>query len=415
MTNFPKKLNWYLVLATGLFTSLCQATQVQAQSFTQQVLVDGLNSPRGITIDSQGKLYIAEAGTGGASPCIASPSAQGEELCYGATGAIAILDTNTLDLTKPITNLPSLALPDGSDASGIHDLYFDAEGDLRGIIGLAGDPNLRDPVLNIPDFGTLIDINLTVSPSWSSVADLAAYEIDNNSDGGDVVSNPYSLVTHGNTTYVVDAGANALLTIDQNNQIDLAAVFPVTDVPTSIPGLPNPFPMQSVPTGSAIAPDGSIYVVEYTGFPFPPAEADIYRWDGQNLSVVASNFTNLIDLAFAPDGNLYALAYASNVLAGDFSGSLWRIGNNGSRSRIAVDGLQFSTGLAISDSGSIYIANNGYNAGLGEIIELEPREVIPEPSTIVTSVLLSVAFGVKKRFKKIPPLQKRAGVLINLR
>lgn len=393
--------NHTLILSAGLLL-LSLSTPVQAQNFNQRVIVNNLNSPRGLTLDSQGNLYISEAGFGGDSDlCIPSPSAQGEELCYGDSGAIAILDTNTGDLTRPITNLPSLALPDGSDASGIHDLYFNNNGELLGVIGLAGDPNLRDSDLNIPAFGSLININLTQPPSWSIRTDIAAFERDNNPDAGDLISNPYSLITQGNNTYVIDAGGNSLLRVDNNNQVSLETVFPITNVANPIPDLPNPFPMQSVPTGMIIAPDNSIYIAEYTGLPFPPGEADIYRWDGTTLSTVASDFTNLIDVAFDSNGNLYALEYANNVLAGDFTSNLWRIDTSGTRTRINVQGLQFSTGLAITEDDTIYIANNGFARGVGEIIELQPSNVIPEPSLLLPSVLLNLGFlGYMFKFKR---------------
>jgi hypothetical protein len=389
-----KKQNFNLIIGAGLFAAITSyGINVQAQNYNQEVIINGLNSPRGITIDSEGNLYIAEAGIGGDSPCIPSPSAQGEELCYGPTGAIAILDPETRNLTRPITNLPSLALPNGSDASGIHDLHFNSNGELLGVLGLAGNPNLRDTVLNIPEFGNLITVDLNPTPSWSPRADLAALERDNNPDGGDLISNPFSLTSLGNTTYAVDAGGNSLLTIDSDNQVEVATIFPTTLVDNSIPDLPNPFPMQPVPTGIAIAPDNSIYVTEYTGFPFPPGEADIYRWQGANLSTIESNFTNLIDLAFDSNGNLYALEYATNVLAGDFTGSLWQITPDGTRNKINVQGLQFPTGLAINENNTIYIANQGFSSGVGEIIALEESDnIVPEAPLILPTALLNVAF-----------------------
>jgi sugar lactone lactonase YvrE len=159
--------------------------------------------------------------------------------------------------------------------------------------------------------------------------------------------------------------------------------------------------MQSVPTGMAIAPDNNIYIAEYTGLPFPPRGADIYRWDGTTLSTVASNFTNLIDLAFDSNGNLYALEYASNVLQGNFTGNLWQIDTNGTRRRINVQGLQFPTSLAITEDDTIYIANNGFARGVGEVIELQPSNIVPEPNLLFSSVILNLGFlGYLIKFKR---------------
>ncbi len=48
------------------------------------VVASGLNNPRGIAIGPDGRIYVAEAGTGGAGPCITG--GEGETVCLGATG-----------------------------------------------------------------------------------------------------------------------------------------------------------------------------------------------------------------------------------------------------------------------------------------------------------------------------------------
>ena len=73
-------------------------------------------------------------------------------------------------------------------------------------------------------------------------------------------------------------------------------------------GLPpnTKIPMDTVPTSVAVAPDGSYYVGQLTGFPFPVGAANIYKVPagGGSAQVVASGFTHIVDLTFGPDGSL---------------------------------------------------------------------------------------------------------------
>lgn len=389
-----KKLTITLALTVGFVSP---AAPILAANISTTVLASGLNNPRGMTFGPDGQLYIAQAGRGGNGTCILSGGQS--QVCYGPTSAIARLNTTTGATEVLIDNLPSLAQqPSGNEGTGLQDLYFDQSGQLFGIIGLGTNPDVRDNTLGVSAFGQAIAINLTGTPSWSPVADLADFERDNNPDGGGVDSNPYSLVVQNGVIYATDAGGNSLLRVDGNGAITAIAAFPVRSVtpPPFIPNLPNPFPMQAVPTGMAIGPDNQLYIGQLTGFPFPVGGANVYRFNGTNLEEFATGFTNIIDLAFAPDGSLYVLEYASNFLAGDFSGQLWRIAPNGTRQSILDEGLSFPTGLAIGDDGAIYVANQGFVGGQGQILKITST---PEMTSVI-ALGVTALMGLRLRSKK---------------
>ena len=69
----------------------------------------------------------------------------------------------------------------------------------------------------------------------------------------------------------------------------------------------NTVTVQAVPTAVAEGPDGWIYAGQLTGAPFPQGAANVYRVasEGGTPEVYASGFTNIIDIAFGPDGNIY--------------------------------------------------------------------------------------------------------------
>ena len=88
---------------------------------TVSVIATGLNNPRGLNFGSDGGLYIAEAGSGGSGPC--GPGPEGDR-CYGESGSVTRIDPQTHAATRVASELPSLATPDGSFATGIHDISF---------------------------------------------------------------------------------------------------------------------------------------------------------------------------------------------------------------------------------------------------------------------------------------------------
>lgn len=360
----------FLTSVGGLsfFPEIAQASQ----PFTFEVLASGLNGPRGLSFDPHGVLYVTEAGRGGDGASIPSPSAPGARLFYGETGAITRIQNGVVE--RVVTGLPSLALPDGSDASGIQDIEFDARGNAYAIIGLAGNPSDRDTILNIPDFGSLVSIDaFDGGSSWTRLADLAAYESTNNPDGGDTVSNLYDLLIQDSTAFVIDAGGNDLFSLNTDgSELTLETVFPPRTTTDPVTG--EEVTYQSVPTAVTIGPDGAFYVSELTGFPFLEGEAQIYRIDANGVpEVYADGFTNVVDLAFDRFGGLFVLEYdADGILSGNSTGALVYLPpEENIRFTITSDDLITPTGLAIGPDNDIYISNKGFIAGEGEVLRLD--------------------------------------------
>jgi hypothetical protein len=183
-------------------------------------------------------------------------------------------------------------------------------------------------------------------------------------------------VLHGkHGRLVIDAGGNDLLLVGSDGQISTLAVFPsrLVDAPPVL-GLPPgaTIPMQSVPTAVAKGPDGAYYVAELTGFPFPVGAARVYRVvPGSAPQVYASGLTNVTDLAFDRDGDLYAVQFARNgILSGDPSGDVIKIARDGTRTSLASEGLVEPYGVAIGRHGEVYVTNKSSRAGEGEVLRL---------------------------------------------
>ncbi|MFN2135246.1 MAG: ScyD/ScyE family protein [Candidatus Promineifilaceae bacterium] len=340
-----------------------------------EVIATDLLNARGLAFGPDGALYIAEAGSGGDGVCVPGP--ENSENCYGTTGQISKVefdaDGNPADQTVLISGLSSIAAKDtGEEAIGPNDLAFSESGDLYFLMGLGADPAVRDPSGPFGaagmDFGQLVMVDSELN--MDNVADVSAYEGTNNPDGAQVDSNPYGLLPAGDDFAVVDAGGNSLLSVANIStptttaaaaDISTLAVFPAQMVEFP-PGSGSMIPMDAVPTAVEMGPDGAYYVSQLTGFPFPVGGASIFRVEpGEAPTVYQTGFTNILDLAFGPDGSLYVLEMAKDSLLADPPpmGRITQITPYGARSTFAEDGLIAPVDMEIGPDHALYVINLG--------------------------------------------------------
>jgi glucose/arabinose dehydrogenase len=248
--------------------------------------------------------------------------------------------STTLPAATPTFGLA--AAPDGSwlvadTGSGIFNLR---KGQTQWLASLPGATDVG--VLGVgsmfaltsPGFGGDGHLYRVSRGSVRAIADISGFEAAVNPDGGAIDSNPFDLaVLSGGTVVVADAAANAIVVTDMQGNVDWIATLPDQLVSTAnlkqlagCPGSGAPFcnlpamlPAQGVATSVAVGPDGYLYAGELKGFPAPTGYSRIWRIDPQARHVVcgasphcvevASGFTSIIDLAFAPDGSLYVTEF----------------------------------------------------------------------------------------------------------
>ncbi|MES2465308.1 MAG: ScyD/ScyE family protein [Armatimonadota bacterium] len=404
-----------LTVTAAAACALLPASAAFAQyDFT--LIMSNLDNPRGLAIGPDGGVYVTEAGRGGNGTTVTT--GDGSAQSFGTTSGVSRFLGGVQ--SRVLSGAPSLAVTTlngvpapGNDASGLQDITF-VGGQAYGLIGLGGNPAIRNSFTATENasgarfLGHLVTLSLDGSNTITSVADVSAYEAANNPAGGntgdDVNSNPHSLVARpGGGFAVTDAGGNDVLNVSAGGGVSTISVLPARTF--------GPFTYQSVPTGITLGPDGSYYFTELTGFPFPAGAANIYRYNPitNQTSIAYTGFTNLLDVAFAPDGSLYALQLNTNGILGNppFSGPagpgvLTRIDTLGNRTNISSPSFNLSnpTALAIGADGAIYVSNQGSSAGTGQVIRITATAPEPGSLPLLAGGLLSLVGVVQLRRRR---------------
>jgi hypothetical protein len=367
-----------LLLALGVAAPAAATTHVDVD-----VVASGLDSPRHLAFGSRGDLFVAESGRGGSGPCFIGGEGPA---CMGATGAVTKIDRRGRQ-SRIVEGLASYAnTPGNTNAIGPHGItvlgadrvYVTNGGPTAPTDPTTGAPISRDtlaaqnPAADL--FGRLLRIKH--DGRIRKVADIWAFERDVNPDAAvgnpAIDSNPVDVLFDHGRFVVADAGGNAIDVVNRRGHVSNLAVFPNRLVPNPFGG-PD-IPMQAVPTSVVKGPDGKYYVSQLTGFPFPPGAANVYRVNPRTgaVSVFASGFTNIMDLAFGRNGTLYVLEIDHDgLLGGSTDGGLFAISRNGTKRQIALPPgtLTLPGGIAVGRDG-LYVTNNAVSPGGGQVLRI---------------------------------------------
>lgn len=331
-----------------------------------------LHNPRGLNFGPDGGLYVAEAAGNGTPSNRCGLMSDGSIKCAANTSSITRIDPQTGEVDRIISGLQSLIPANGIAVAsgGVADVDFQGMGNAYVTVGLGLDPTLRTD-----HFGTAGENyarlgRFNPSGKFRLYGDLGAYEATANPDGGALDTNPYGILALPGKVVYTDAGGNALNQVTADGTITTLAAF----ARVSRPGTPSS--VQAVPTSVTLGPDGYYYVGVLTGAPFTVGIASVYRVppEGGTPEVAYTGFTNIIDVAFGPDGSLYVLEIARNAIPNfGAGGRLVQIAPDGTRTNI-VSGppLIAPGGVAVGSDGALYVTNMSTSPTAGSVLRIEP-------------------------------------------
>ena len=313
-------------------------------------------------------------------------------LAVAPDGSLLVADAGSgiVELRKGEGNLVA-SLPGVTDVAPI------GRGDMFAVTGEGEDPGASAKLYRVS------------RGNMSQIADLHAFEEANNPAGGLVESNPFDVaILTGGKALVADAAGNDLLVVDQQGNVDWVATLPnelastahlkalvgCPDAPEELAfvcGLPDMMPAEPVATSVAIGPDGAYYVGELKGFPAPTGMSRVWRIEPGTLhaecgtspacSVVYSDFTSIIDLAFGPDSTLYVVEFdEATWLAAElqfFFGLPVAVGGtvnacdmNGGGCSILAGPIMLPAAVAVDQGGTVYAAVSALIPGAAQVITL---------------------------------------------
>lgn len=325
------------------------------------IVVEGLNGPQGLFVDSDGNLWITEGGIGGDEEItFFNVTTYAEEPGFlGTTSRIIRLTPDGEQ--EVVTTLPSVTA--GQDRLG-GGRIAEHDGTLYVSYGIWAE-FLGDEV-TIPYFGTILQLDEASDDGVSAVASTWEHENAENPDAINLrETHPYGIAFGPDgLLYVADAAGNSLLSVDvASGEVNTVTAFEPLPGVFPNPVMDNQLLAQAVPTGVAFDDEGALYVSYLSGAPFVPGSAKIVTVDDEGqVSDFALGLTMLTDLAYGPDGNFYATQFALFGPRGPEpnSGAVIRITPEG-EAEIVVSGLPDVTDIAFDDEGNAYVAINGAN------------------------------------------------------
>ncbi len=328
-----RSIGWVLVL-------LSVASACASANSDYEVVLDGLNEPRGLWILSDGTLCAAEAGR----------LAEGQVVREGPTsnpaytGSVSCVDTAGVR-ERIIDQLPHVFYNVTGVTTGPADVA-EMDGDLYLLTG-EGQGRLARNLLRITDPTTPPEV----------VADFLAFAIETAQpdffEEIDIISNPFAMIPD-------PANRRLLVTDGATGRVLAAGLDGDIQVFSDVIG-------HEVLTGIARGPDGLVYVASFSQLPHGTGDGAVLRLypDGA-FEVAADNLTTPIDLAFDTVGRLYVLEFIDGTETSDpYRGKTGRLirlepqGDGWTTGRVLVQDMPFPTALLIDAEDRVYISVHG--------------------------------------------------------
>ena len=346
------------------------------------VVAEGLLNPRFLAFGDDGTLYITENGYGGDEELAlpefgtgeleATPATPGADVVVAPEGTpveAPPMPPSTRGYTGRISQVSAdgmqEVLVDGlasySDGAGPNGIAL-GDGEIYFSIGGIATGSGLEP---LPEENTVNRVVLETG-AVELIAELGSYEGENNPDGTDVNPNLYMVATSGDGQLLVaDAGANTVYTVDlASGEFELTAVVPeLPDLP-GMEAAADAGQRQGVPTGVAVADDGTTYVgLLSEGWPEGAPSILTLAEDG-TFEAESGPLGFNVGITVGPDGLVYAsqLFTFTDASPEPGLGSVVRITADGEIEPV-LEGVFMPHGIAFDADGNMYVAINSLVSG----------------------------------------------------
>lgn len=345
----------FVLLLVGAASARAQESGTPVVSSGLTVVATGLANPRGFTWGDDGTLYLALAGHGGDTHI---PVAPGYTIDNGLSSSVVTVADGC---TSPVVQgLVSTLWEEPGWVWGAMDVAV-LDGDLYVLVSGAGpswaSPTSRSGVFKVNDDGAMTLV--------ANISDWLPQHPPK-------VTAPEGPSPDG-SLFDLEATSDALLLSDAVNGF-IIKVTPAGDIST-FADLSDKHP---VPTGIAVDADGNAYVGFESAIPYTDGSITVVKItpDG-TVSDAWTGLTRVADLAFGPDGSLYATELSTGntdtePFAHPNTGRIVRQAGPDS-SDVVADGLNFPAGLGFGSDGALYVSGpaNGADDGSGWLARVE--------------------------------------------
>lgn len=334
-----------------------------------RIFATGLNNPRGLKFSPNGRLYVAEGGTGAGTyssvdQCEQVPFPVGPYL--GGTTGGRISKINWKGERSTVTDqLPSSHANEiiGGDVEGVADVAF-VDNTLYAVLAGAG---CSHGVPSVPNGVIKVGCN----GRWKMVANLSdwlkAHPVKNpEPDDFEPDGTPYSMINVNEHLFIVEPNHGDFIKVDPERWNDIQRV---ADISAS--------QGHKVPTAVAHY-EGNFYVGNLHPFPIVPGSSNIYKitpWG--NVSIWATGFTTVLGVTFDKKGRLYVLENTTVSGRGPTpnTGKIIKLHRSGKREEVAT-GLNLPTAMTFGPDGKLYVSNVGFGPGSvggGQILQIDVK------------------------------------------
>ena len=349
----------FLTFAHLALTATPAEAQPSSPGGTVSVYAMGLNNPRGLKFGPDGKLYVAEGGTGGTNSTTGCDQVIPPIGPYtgSQTGSrISVIDAQGVRTTVA-ENIPSSQTNPamGSLVSGAADVAFIGN-QLYGLLGGAG---CSHGVQGTPN--GIIRVN--PDRTWTVVTDLGAFQKANpvahpEAEDFEPEGTWYSLIAVQGDLYAVEPNHGELDKITTQGQV--SRVIDISATQGHI-----------VPTAVAYN-NGNFYVGNLNTFPIVSGSSKIYEITPAGaIRAVVQGLTTVLGVTFDDRGRMYVLENTTNnPLPTPGTGRIVRVDTSGAF-EVVASGLFLPTAMTFGPDGRLYVSNVGFGpppVGLGQIL-----------------------------------------------